>query len=136
MNKYQNGKIYKIVCNITNEIYIGSTIETLSQRLSKHKYSKKCMSNEIIERGDYEIILIKIYPCNNVYELEKEEGLYIKNNNCINNRIAGRSKIDYWNDNKNKFNISNTCECGGTYTIRNIKRHLKTKKHLNHIKNK
>ena len=25
MPDYKNGKIYKIVCNITNEMYIGST---------------------------------------------------------------------------------------------------------------
>ncbi len=24
-NKYANGKIYKVVCNITAEVYIGST---------------------------------------------------------------------------------------------------------------
>jgi hypothetical protein len=27
-NKYQEGKIYKIVCNITGEVYIGSTLKT------------------------------------------------------------------------------------------------------------
>jgi predicted GIY-YIG superfamily endonuclease len=37
MNKYQQGKIYKIVCNETGDIYIGSTIEpTLARRLAKH----------------------------------------------------------------------------------------------------
>ena len=38
MNKYQNAKIYKIVCNITNKIYIGSTCEPkLSRRLAGHR---------------------------------------------------------------------------------------------------
>ena len=37
MVNYQIGKIYKIVCNITDECYIGSTCEpTLAMRLSKH----------------------------------------------------------------------------------------------------
>ena len=34
---YQLGKIYKIVCNITGSVYIGSTCENrLSRRLSHH----------------------------------------------------------------------------------------------------
>ena len=52
MNKYQEGKIYKIVCNITGEIYIGSTIKTLNDRLTINKNDKGCMSIEIINRGE------------------------------------------------------------------------------------
>ena len=37
MNNYNDGKIYEIVCNITGERYIGSTIQTLSQRLAAHR---------------------------------------------------------------------------------------------------
>ena len=61
-NKYQEGKIYKIVCNITNEVYIGSTIERLEERLSIHKTAKRknCMSRNIINRGDYKIELISL----------------------------------------------------------------------------
>ena len=36
-NKYQKGKIYKLVCESTGLIYIGSTINSLSRRLSRHK---------------------------------------------------------------------------------------------------
>ena len=36
-NKYKNGKIYSIKCNITDNIYIGSTIQTLIKRLNDHK---------------------------------------------------------------------------------------------------
>jgi len=40
-NKYLKGKIYKVVCNITGEMYIGSTVLRLSQRLYVHKHSKQ-----------------------------------------------------------------------------------------------
>lgn len=40
-NKYEHSKIYKIVCNITNEIYIGSTYNELHTRLSNHIYHAK-----------------------------------------------------------------------------------------------
>jgi hypothetical protein len=37
-NRYRNGKIYKIVCNITGLTYYGSTCEpTLARRLAKHR---------------------------------------------------------------------------------------------------
>ena len=41
MPDYQNGKIYKILNNIDGEIYVGSTIEALGQRMSKHRYTMK-----------------------------------------------------------------------------------------------
>jgi hypothetical protein len=37
MPNYQDGNIYKIVCNITDECYIGSTCEpTVARRLAGH----------------------------------------------------------------------------------------------------
>ena len=37
MPDYQQGKIYKIECNVTRKVYIGSTCEpTLARRLTKH----------------------------------------------------------------------------------------------------
>ena len=103
---YNQGKIYKIVCNITGEIYIGSTIRTLENRLSKHTQPRKrnCVSRNIIERGDYKIELIKNYPCNSKYELEEEEGKYIRNNTCINTQIPHRTKEEWTEVNKEKLN--------------------------------
>jgi hypothetical protein len=91
---YSRGKIYKIVCNITNKIYIGSTCEpTLARRLSVHvndfkRYKNKkkhfVTSFEIIEQGDYYIELLEIYPCTIKEELLIRERFYIKNNECVN----------------------------------------------------
>ena len=36
-NKYQYGKIYKIVCNVTDKFYVGSTTKPLEIRLSEHE---------------------------------------------------------------------------------------------------
>tara|TARA_R110002020_G_scaffold187652_2_gene386132 strand:- start:63 stop:731 length:669 start_codon:yes stop_codon:yes gene_type:complete len=103
-NKYQQGKIYKIVCNISNEIYIGSTIQTLNQRLAVHKSIKvKCSSYKILERGDYKIELIKNYPCKSKWELEEEEAKYIRENECINKTIPHRTYEERYEDNKVHF---------------------------------
>jgi len=42
MSDYSTGKIYKIVNGIDNEIYIGSTIQTLKKRLSDHRWLAGC----------------------------------------------------------------------------------------------
>jgi len=102
--RYKDGKIYKIVCNTTGEIYYGSTISTLKERLSQHKPdNNSCISRNIIERGDYKIELIKDYPCNSRWELEEEERKYILENKCINITIPHRTKEEYYEDNKKKI---------------------------------
>ena len=78
MNKYQNGKIYKLVCDNSPLVYYGSTIETLSTRLSKHKYRKNCGCKELFELGKVSIHLVKKFPCNSEIELENEERLFIE----------------------------------------------------------
>ena len=71
---YTNGQIYKIVCNITGEVYIGSTTQPLSKRLSLHKIKKNlCSSKQIIDRGNYAIVLIEAFPCVNKSELFQRE---------------------------------------------------------------
>ena len=100
MNKYSLGKIYKIVDNTNNNVYIGSTIQTLPQRLGTHRHRKTCKSRLIINNGDYNIILIENYPCESKEQLELRERYFIKNNECINKIIPGRSRKEYNEDNK------------------------------------
>jgi hypothetical protein len=71
---YANGKIYKIVCNITGEVYVGSSTTTLAKRLYLHTKKKNtCSSKQIIDRGDYVIVLIEAFPCANKSELFQRE---------------------------------------------------------------
>ena len=102
-NKYNNSKIYKIVCNITNEVYYGSTIKTLNNRLSNHKSSKNnTTSRIIIKRGDYKIELVENYPCTCKAKLHKREGYYQLNYPCINKSIAGRTYAEWVKTDKGK----------------------------------
>ena len=113
--KYQNGKIYKVVCLDTGRIYIGSTYLTLEHRLKIHETDYKTYLNgninfkysyDIIKDGNYTIELIEDYPCNNRTELERQEGLHqrkaIADDNvvCINKNIAGRTRQEYNADNR------------------------------------
>ena len=40
------------------------------------------------------------YPCNSKKELDAREGEYQKNNDCVNKRVAGRTKKQHYEDNK------------------------------------
>ena len=86
MVNYQEGKIYKICCNVTGECYYGSTTQTLAQRMGKHKRNTTNLlgAKAIISRGSFDISLVEVYPCDSKEELHKRERFYIENNSCIN----------------------------------------------------
>ena len=110
MNKYENGKIYKIVCNITGLVYIGSTIEpTLAKRLTKHKSQYKIYNGtkshsitsfKVLENNNYDIVLVESYPCKNKDELKSKERYYIETIECVNKQIPGRTIKEYYEGNK------------------------------------
>ncbi len=102
-NKYQRGQIYAIRSHQTDLIYIGSTIEPLHKRFYNHKKkSNLCSSREIIQYNDAYIELIENYPCNSKKELCRKEGEHIRNTNCVNKFIAGRTKNEYYIDTKDR----------------------------------
>jgi hypothetical protein len=45
MPNYENGKVYAIRSHQTDEVYIGSTVERLSARMSKHRADYKRYGN-------------------------------------------------------------------------------------------
>ena len=55
------------------------------------------------------IELVENYSCNSREELEAREGYYIKNNECVNKRIAGRSQKEYIEANKEVIYKRNKC---------------------------
>jgi len=92
MPEYQNAKIYKIVDNTSNMVYIGSTCKPLKQRLSGHVAHYNCylkgkrnnvMSFEIIKNGDYDILLVESFPCNFKDELLTRERYWTTKIDCI-----------------------------------------------------
>ena len=109
---YQNGKIYTIRSHLTDEIYIGSTTQPLTKRLSKHKYDYKywkagkrdyITSFKIIDFGDAYIELLEEYPCDSKMLLHKREGELIRETECVNKRIEGRTQKEWVNDNPEKL---------------------------------
>ena len=125
MVNYKNGKIYKIKCNITNKVYIGSTAERLlCQRLRYHvksynRYklnlntSHYTTSYEILENGNYTITLLEKCPCESKDELHARERYHIERNECVNTMIPLRTKHEWQRSN---------CEKVRNYNANYIKR--------------
>lgn len=111
LNKYHNGKIYKITSPQSDKFYIGSTINDIRIRLSKHKNNYKNYLNgkycyvssfEVIKYDDCIIELLKEVKCESKTELEIEEGKTIKEyqDRILNKNVAGRTKKEYRELNK------------------------------------
>ncbi len=118
-NKYQSGKIYRIVDSGYNKCYYGSTTVTISKRMAGHRGTFKTFmatnagSNFTVFKifTDYgvencKIELVELYPCSSKAELEAREGYYIRNNECVNKIIAGRSPLEYYHDHKERIDAS------------------------------
>ena len=158
-NKYKNGKIYKIVSNVNDDVYYGSTTErTLARRLVEHRAAYKrylagkrgyITSFKLLETNDYDIVLVEKMNCDSKEELHQRERFYIENNDCVNkvrpNRTVKERYIDNREDklkyqkeyqlkNKDKLQAKNKCICGGNYTHENKHHHLKSVKHQSYIK--
>ncbi len=153
MPNYENGKIYSINCLTTGYIYIGSTVQTLKQRLREHKCKYKkfvdgeyhyITSFDCIMNENYIIKLIENCKCDSRKMLEKREGYWQKKIKCVNKFIMGYDEKQYLIDNKIMMSINRKryydknktilnsaieCECGSSHAYGGRYRHWRTKKH-------
>jgi len=83
-------KIYKIIDNTNDNIYIGITTKKyLCDRLAGHNYDYKktrrnCTSSEILKNNDYKIELIE------TTDDKTRERYWIENSECVNKIIPGK----------------------------------------------
>lgn len=151
MNKFHNSKIYKLTDNTNNNVYIGSTIQTIKQRLQGHKSGAKtskegygCASKSIIDNGDYKIELLEEFSCENKRELLIKEQEYIDQYDCINKVNSHADPKKRYLLNREKILIKKRiydknyikCECGGGYCMSHRARHLKSRRCQEYFKNK
>ena len=133
MNRYHNGKIYKLVNTVDDRIYIGSSASELSKRLHWHKstarkYTERKVYKELNTIGweNVRIIQIEAFRCENKNELIAREQYHMdllkpnlnkiasSGQQCIHNRLrytcipCGGSQICEHNKHKKQC-----IECGG-----------------------
>ncbi len=94
--------IYQIKCLETGEVYIGSTTRTINERMYEHtKPSNKCISKNIINRGNFKSQVLLYFTCYDNKQRDKIEGNFITSEpNCINKSIPARNGSQYREDNK------------------------------------
>ena len=147
MVDYSKGKIYKIFNTVDDDIYVGSTVEPLAKRMTKHKYSakKKCYNSSLLTKmseygfGNFFIELIEEYPCNTQIELLAREGHWIREMGTLNKVINGRTPHDWYVNNLDKirdqrqnnpnYTAKFVCECGLEILQRHLNEHKTTKTH-------
>ena len=113
MVNYTNSKVYKIWSTQGDKIYVGSTTKQyLSQRMDNHRRSYRAWKNEtyhfvssfkLFEEYGLEncsIELLEAKNCKSKDELHQLEGKYIRELECVNKCIAGRTVKEYLEDNK------------------------------------
>ena len=106
--------IYKILNDVDDECYVGSTTQRLSKRMAKHREdmvrkpkSKSKLYAKMRELGQehFYIELIEDYPVENIEQLRKREGEYIRQLSTLNIHIAGRSKQQWDIDHRDERRI-------------------------------
>ena len=104
MPNYENGKIYCLRSHQTDDVYYGSTTQKLAVRKGGHKGSYKrwvagkgkyMTSFELLKYDDCYIELVELYPCKCREELGRREGEIIRDNECINKNITGRTAKEW-----------------------------------------
>lgn len=115
MVKYKNGRIYKLVNNIDDKIYVGSTTQSLCRRKVEHKSrsKNKIKSNYKVYKHlnkigweNVDIVLIEKYPCNDKEVMHKRERYWIELLGASLNTSIPTRKIKEWVE-KNKDKLKN-----------------------------
>jgi hypothetical protein len=108
---YSKGKIYIIRNTENNKVYIGSTCQTLAQRMTCHRKVAKPRQHYVLYQAfndigvhKFYIELIEDYPCERSEQLFQREGFFIRKYNSVNNgynmKFTGRCKKEYYEENK------------------------------------
>ena len=112
MKDFNNCKMYKLIVEGSDLIYIGHTCGELCNRLNKHKNTTECSSKILFDMGIVKIILIEKYPCSDMDEARRREQELLDEYKdiCVNLYRAYNSeeykkeyKKEYQEINKDKF---------------------------------
>ena len=98
-NRYENGKVYKLIDQESEYFYIGSTCDTLSKRLCRHKAVAKTKPNIKVYKvfndigwDNIKIVLIEEHCLENKEQLLREENkiimMYKDDEKCLNSLFA------------------------------------------------
>jgi hypothetical protein len=116
LNKYQNGKIYKLKCinpDISEEEYVGHTTQRyLSSRLVQHRdgaknvrMNKRKVYEAMNSTGvhNWQILLLEDYPCTSSDQIKAREQYWIDLLHPTLNMIGAVLDVPGGKENKNRY---------------------------------
>ncbi len=83
MVNYSNGKIYKLVNSVDEEIYVGSTANSLYKRKGGHRATARRNTSRVyahlneVSWENVRIVLVEEFPCENRDQLRQREQYWI-----------------------------------------------------------
>ena len=109
----RKGKIYKLVNNINDLVYIGSTsTKYLSKRKAQHKeiYLGKTrpQSSNVIFQGDnceVSIVLLELVTYTDKEELLARERFHYDQYTCVNKNVPNRTEKEWKLENKDRIKL-------------------------------
>jgi hypothetical protein len=166
MPSFADSKIYKVMSPSTGLVYYGSTRKSLTTRFSHHlaayrRYNSGVSTGfvsvfQVIHYNDAVISLVENYPCADNKTLNEREGWHIRNNNCVNSNVPGRTVAErkalsvianrafrdrcptyhkeYYAANK-PVRLRVRCECGQSIQSVNLTAHRNNSRHLKNLSN-
>ena len=150
-NKFLEAKIYAIRNWVNQEVYVGSTCQSLADRFRMHKSGARCrpvgqLHHLIREVGfdAFSIELLEACPCNSRLELLSKEREWVERIGTLNTKTPARSKKEqnraYYQfllENRPQYHrdrhISVLCACGGRCSENSRPKHERTVKHQNYL---
>ena len=113
---YSKAKIYKILNDVDDDLYIGATCQSLSMRMvghrkartsTKHKNYKLYKRMNELGVEHFYIELVKETPCENKEQLNAIEGDYIRKYGTLNGKITGRTRKEWQDEHKERKSEQN-----------------------------
>jgi group I intron endonuclease len=137
MSDYSQGKVYKITNKINGEIYVGSTCQTLKQRMCTHisksykkPWFKLYQAFDKYKIDNFEVTLLELCTCENLSELRQHEQRYLDQLHPEYNSINAVHDVNYQRDYKKKYYEKNAekIKAKTRKYVENNKEHIKVKK--------
>ena len=109
-HRYKEGKIYCLYIDGVEKCYVGSTTNTLENRLAQHRFSHKCDSQnktkgcQLFDLGEVKIKLLEVYACDSKDKLIAKEREWLeKTPTAVNKNVPGRTLKEERQMNADKY---------------------------------
>ena len=150
-----NGVVYAIKCLTTGDQYIGSTCKHVEYRLEQHRQSgNKTSSRPIIDRKNFECIILESVICDSKTELLYRERHYVETEPNVVNKCRPIITVEerkasvlayeqshrpyfqkYRDDHKEHWQSTYVCPCKVSCRLINKNRHERSTQHKDYMNN-